>query len=228
MQQNSFMLNPDGSLYIGSVWPGYTVFPDWVGAVLNGTGAIEWWKDEMTTWYEKVAFDGIWIDMNEVSSFCVGSCGPGNLTLNPVHPPFQLPGETNNIIYGYPEGFELTNGTEASSVALASSAQESRISATAAPPATTTPPPYRTTPTPGVGDIEYPPYAINHIYGALDVHAVSPNATHHGGTQEYDYHNLFGHQILNATYHGHLPCTAEHLAYQTTLHHRALDLCWIR
>jgi alpha-glucosidase len=34
------------------------------------------------------------------------------------------------------------------------------------------------------------------------VHAVSPNATHHGGTVEYDYHNLFGHQILNATYHG--------------------------
>ena len=24
---NSFLLNPDGSLYIGAVWPGYTVFP---------------------------------------------------------------------------------------------------------------------------------------------------------------------------------------------------------
>ncbi|KAK6416691.1 hypothetical protein LTR95_017428, partial [Oleoguttula sp. CCFEE 5521] len=30
--------------------------------------------------------------------------------------------------------------------------------------------------------------------------AVSPNATHHDGTEEYDVHNLFGHQILNATY----------------------------
>lgn len=27
---NSFMTNPDGSLYIGAVWPGYTVFPDWL------------------------------------------------------------------------------------------------------------------------------------------------------------------------------------------------------
>lgn len=24
------MLNPDGSQYIGSVWPGFTVFPDWM------------------------------------------------------------------------------------------------------------------------------------------------------------------------------------------------------
>jgi alpha-glucosidase len=197
---DSFMMNPDGSLYIGEVWPGYTVFPDWIGAVLNGTGAIEWWKNEMTTWYEKIAFDGIWIDMSEVSSFCVGSCGSKNLTLNPVHPPFQLPGETDNVIYGYPEGFNLTNSTEAASVSAASSAQASRIAATAAPAATTTPSPLRTTPIPGQRSVEYPPYVINHVQGALDVHAVSPNATHHGGTLEYDYHNLFGHQILNATY----------------------------
>lgn len=198
---DSFMLKPDHSLYIGEVWPGYTVFPDWIGAVLNGTGAFEWWKNEMTIWHQNIPFDGIWIDMSEVSSFCVGSCGTGNLTLNPVHPPFQLPGETNNVIYGYPEGFNLTNGTEASSVAVASASQASAVSATAVPAATTTPTPLRTTPTPGVRAIEYPPYVINNVQGALDVHAVSPNATHHGGTQEYDLHNLFGHQILNATYH---------------------------
>jgi len=200
-ETNSFMLNPDESLYIGSVWPGYTVFPDWIGAVLNGTGAFEWWTDEMTRWYQNVSFDGIWIDMSEVSSFCAGSCGSGNITLNPVHPPFQLPGEPGNIIYGYPEGFNLTNGTEASSVALASASQSSANAATAAAPATTTPEPLRTKPESGVRAIEYPPYVINNVQGALDVHAVSPNATHHGGTQEYDYHNLFGHQILNATYH---------------------------
>jgi alpha-glucosidase len=59
----------------------------------------------------------------------------------------------------------------------------------------------RTTPTPGIRDINYPPYVINHVQGDLAAHAVSPNATHQGGTQEYDFHNLFGHQILNATYH---------------------------
>jgi len=42
---------------------------------------------------------------------------------------------------------------------------------------------------------------INNVQGELASHAVSPNATHHDGTQEYDVHNLFGHQILNATYY---------------------------
>ncbi|KAL2059720.1 hypothetical protein VTL71DRAFT_10212 [Oculimacula yallundae] len=197
----SFMLNPDGSLYIGSVWPGYTVFPDWIGAVLNGTGAFDWWTNEMSRWHEKISFDGIWIDMSEVSSFCVGSCGSNNLTLNPVHPPFSLPGEPGNIIYGYPEGFNITNATEFASVSSASESAASAASVTAVPASSTSITYLRTTPTPGSRSIEYPPYVINNVQGALDVHAVSPNATHHGGTQEYDYHNLFGTQILNATYH---------------------------
>lgn len=211
-ESNSFMLNPDGSLYIGDVWPGYTVFPDWIGAVLNGTGAFKWWAGELSMWHQNISFDGIWIDMSEVSSFCVGSCGSKNVTLNPVHPPFSLPGEPGNIIYGYPEGFNITNATEFSSVQAASSsaaasASSSAASAASAAGLTTTAAPtststsyIRTTPT-ATRAIEYPPYVINNIQGALDVHAVSPNATHHGGTQEYDYHNLFGHQIINATYH---------------------------
>ncbi|KUJ07646.1 glycoside hydrolase family 31 protein [Mollisia scopiformis] len=200
-ESDAFMLNPDGSLYIGEVWPGYTVFPDWIGAVLNGTGAFDWWSSEMTMWHQNISFDGIWIDMSEVSSFCVGSCGSNNLTLNPVHPGFGLPGEPGNIIYGYPEGFNITNATEYASAQAGSSSQASAAAATAAPAPTTSTTYIRTTPTPGARAIEYPPYVINNVQGALDVHAVSPNATHHGGTQEYDYHNLFGTQILNATYH---------------------------
>jgi alpha-glucosidase len=58
----------------------------------------------------------------------------------------------------------------------------------------------RTTPTPGVRDVNYPPYAINNVKGPLGVAAISPNATHADGTQEYEMHNLFGHSILKATY----------------------------
>lgn len=192
------MTNPDGSLYIGAVWPGYTVFPDWLS-----DGAGQWWINEIVTWHKKLAIDGAWIDMSEVSSFCVGSCGSRNITLNPVHPPFQLPGEPGNLDLGYPEGFNLTNATEAKSAEVAQASQDAAKSEAAGPalptPITTT---YlRTTPTPGVRDVNYPPYAINHIKGDLAVHAVSPNATHQGGAEEYDFHNLFGHQILNATYH---------------------------
>lgn len=190
---HSFLTNPDGSLYIGSVWPGYTAFPDWLGS-----GAGPWWSNEMVTWHNLVAFDGAWIDMSEVSSFCVGSCGTGNITMNPVHPPFRLPGEPGAVIYEYPEGFNLTNATEAASAASASSSQ---VAASSTAGSSSTMPNYlRTTPTPGVRDVNYPPYVINNVQGDLAVHAVSPNATHADGTEEYDVHNLFGFQILNATY----------------------------
>lgn len=178
----------------------YIVYPDWVAASLgtaNGTGAFEWWKSEMVTWHQNISFDGIWIDMSEVSSFCVGSCGSNNVTLNPVHPGFLLPGEPGDLVLTYPEGFNLTNATEAAS---ASSAYASQESAAATPPASTSTSYLRTTPTPGSRNVNYPPYVINNAQGDLAVHAVSPNATHQGGELEYDFHNLFGHQILNATH----------------------------
>ncbi|KAK4097931.1 glycoside hydrolase family 31 protein [Parathielavia hyrcaniae] len=192
---DAFVMNPDGSIYYGAVWPGYTVFPDWVGAVLNGSGAIDWWINELSMWAEKIAFDGLWIDMSEVASFCVGSCGTGNLTLNPAHPPFNLPGEPGNLVLGYPEGFERTNMSEAYS-ALSSLGEQEATQTTAPSPTSF----HRSTPTPGARNVDWPPYAVNNFHGDLAVHAISPNATHHGGYLEYDFHNLFGHQILNATY----------------------------
>ena len=184
---HAFITNPDGSLYIGDVWPGYTVFPDWISG-----NAGQWWINEMVDWHSKVAFDGAWIDMSEASSFCVGSCGSGNITMNPVHPSFGLPGEPGNVIYGYPEGFNLTNATEAAS---ASSAAASQSSAAATPSSSGDTTYLRTTPTPGVRDVNHPPYVINNVQGDLAVHAISPNATHADGTQEYEVHNLFGHQV---------------------------------
>jgi alpha-glucosidase len=182
-----FLMNPDGSQYIGAVWPGYTVFPDW-----HTDESVSWWSNEMVQWYKDIQYDGIWIDMSEVSSFCVGSCGSGNVTLNPVHPPFSLPGEPGNIIYDYPEGFNLTNATEAASISAESSSAASATAISALSSSTTTTSYFRTTPTPGVRNVNYPPYVINHVQGDLAVHAVSPNATHHDGVEEYDVHNLFG------------------------------------
>ncbi|KAK5008877.1 hypothetical protein LTR28_003379 [Elasticomyces elasticus] len=193
-EMDVFLKNPDGSEYIGSVWPGYTVYPDWH----NGK-AFTWWTESMAGWHDKVNFSGIWIDMSEVSSFCVGSCGSGNLSLNPVHPFFSLPGETGAIVFDYPEDFNITNSTEAAA-ASSSSAAQSASAASANPPSTATTPYYRSSVTPNARNVIDPPYVLNNVNGALGVHAVSPNATHVDGTQEYDVHNLFGHQILNATY----------------------------
>lgn len=198
-ETGSYLLNPDGSLYIGEVWPGYTVFPDW-----HTSSANEWWTNQMVTWHSKIPFSGAWIDMSEVSSFCVGSCGSRNLSLNPVHPDFGLGGEPCNIIYDYPEGFNLTNSTEAASASAASSSQSASCSSSTRATSSTSTSYLRTTPTPGVRNVNHPPYVINHVQGNHDLaeHAVSPNATHHDGILEYDVHNLFGHEILQATYAG--------------------------
>ncbi|KAI9876605.1 MAG: hypothetical protein M1830_006123 [Pleopsidium flavum] len=192
---HSFMTNPDGSLYIGDVWPGYTVFPDWLAP-----GAGNWWTNEMIIWHGEIEFDGIWIDMSEVSSFIIGSVSESNITMNPVHPPFKLPGEPGAIIYDYPENFNVSNATEAASASSGSSSQAAATSSGGGSSSSTTPNYLRTSPTPGVRNINYPPYVINNVQGDLANHAVSPNATHADGTQEYDVHNLFGHEILNATY----------------------------
>lgn len=197
-----FMKNPDGSEYIGAVWPGYTVFPDWLAEE-----SVPWWTDSLVNWHKKIPVDGIWIDMSEVSSFCVGSCGSGDLANNPAHPPFSLPGEPGDIIYDYPENFNITNSTEAAAASSSSAAQAAAAAATAVSSSTV---PYLiTTPTAGVRNVNYPPYAINNVNGDLAVHAVSPNATHVDGTEEYDVHNLFGYQILNATYQALLAALPE-------------------
>jgi alpha-glucosidase len=60
---NHFVHNPDGSAYVGKVWPGPSVFPDFTNAK-----ARAWWG----TNYRKLVDDGVagfWNDMNEPSVF---------------------------------------------------------------------------------------------------------------------------------------------------------------
>ncbi|PIL31234.1 hypothetical protein GSI_05932 [Ganoderma sinense ZZ0214-1] len=70
-EKDIWMKNPDGSIYIGQVWPGYTVFADFFH---ENTQAV--WTEAFRNWSNSgVEFSGIWLDMNEISSFCAGSCG---------------------------------------------------------------------------------------------------------------------------------------------------------
>ncbi|CAF3693223.1 unnamed protein product, partial [Rotaria sordida] len=55
-------------LITGKVWPGTTVFPDF-----TNPNAIEWWTNIAEAFHEVIPFDGMWIDMNEPSSFIDGS-----------------------------------------------------------------------------------------------------------------------------------------------------------
>lgn len=44
-----FLNNPDGSQYIGAVWPGYTVFPDW-----QANDTVAWWTDHMKEHHDNI------------------------------------------------------------------------------------------------------------------------------------------------------------------------------
>lgn len=73
---DQFVKNPDGTEFVGTVWPGPAVFPDFTRAQTR-----EWWG----SLYQQFVNDGVagfWNDMNEPSVFD----GPGKtMPLNTVH-----------------------------------------------------------------------------------------------------------------------------------------------
>ena len=73
---NHFVKNPDGTDFIGIVWPGPAVFPDFTRAQTR-----EWWGS-LYTEFVKDGVAGFWNDMNEPSVFD----GPGmTMPLDTVH-----------------------------------------------------------------------------------------------------------------------------------------------
>jgi alpha-glucosidase len=71
-----FLHRPDGSVYVGKVWPGAAVFPDFTRALSR-----EWWG----TLYKPLTamgLDGFWNDMNEPSVF---DSSTGTIPLDVLH-----------------------------------------------------------------------------------------------------------------------------------------------
>ncbi len=58
-----FLKNPDGTEFVGKVWPGPSVFPDFTRASTR-----EWWGSLYKTFYGE-GVSGFWNDMNEPSVF---------------------------------------------------------------------------------------------------------------------------------------------------------------
>jgi len=70
---------------IGDVWPGLTVFPDF-----PHEDTLVYWDMQISRFLEMVDIDGIWIDMNEISSRCPGGC-PGHYPAIPNPDPYDVP-----------------------------------------------------------------------------------------------------------------------------------------
>ncbi|KAF8587489.1 glycoside hydrolase family 31 protein [Ramaria rubella] len=202
VELDSWIKNPDGSEYVGQVWPGYTVFPDWFA---NNTQ--QYWTDALTNWSRSgVNFSGIWLDMNEISSFCDGSCGTG-INISNTSIPTLLPGAPGNLVTDYPEGYNATISGPSGNITVNGSLTFGAGSETG------------TFSKRGIGEsglegvnINAPPYAIHNGNGALWVHTLATNATHAPGYLELDTHNMWGlmeekatHNALAALHPGQRP-----------------------
>lgn len=65
-----FVKNADGKKpFIGKTYAGLSYYPDWYHPLTP-----KWWYDGAKSLHDLVPFDGIFIDMNEPSSFCDGRC----------------------------------------------------------------------------------------------------------------------------------------------------------
>ena len=182
------------------LWAGISAYVDFL--VPQGQ---QFWTEQFVRYHKQLPYDGFWLDVSDATSFCTYSFQPDDLVLNPVHVPFDLPGDPNSAVavdYEYPEKFYVTNKTEAKSAAATLASQSKAYP----PPPTPTTTHQRTTPTAGVRQLNFPPYAIKNdaVPGnALVKQVLSPNAAHNDGpynSTEYELHNLYGHLSIRATF----------------------------
>jgi alpha-D-xyloside xylohydrolase len=76
LEQDVYLKNENGEPYLGQVWPGPVVYPDFLNP-----NATRWWTNEVRLFHDQLPFDGMWIDMNEVSNFCTGTYCTWNGTI---------------------------------------------------------------------------------------------------------------------------------------------------
>ncbi|KAG9298864.1 hypothetical protein G9A89_015885 [Geosiphon pyriformis] len=179
----------DGENFVGRVWPGLTVFPDWFHPNIQ-----EYWTEHIARWIKEVPIDGIWLDMNEIANFVNGDV-TDNISNNNSNYPNYNPFPDKKI-----EGF-IDTGI-ASNQSMGRRVQEIIYKVFTRLLCNTTKNKVHQSTTTNTKkskelaslSVNNPPYAINNFGNELPLCTrTSPmDAFHHSGIIEYDAHNLFG------------------------------------
>jgi len=204
-----FLKRDNGSLWLGVVWPGVTVFPDWFSK-----NVVSWWNNEFSTFFDPatgVDIDGLWIDMNEPSNFpCYFPCDnpfASAVGFPPDPPAVRTP---PRLLPGFPCAFQpsgTTNCTDASSRRSITSRDPKIVL-----PAQVTPSKRASGAQQGLPgrDLLYPKYAIhnaaaylpswNAAEGGISNQTINTDVIHQNGLAMYDTHNLYGTMMSTASY----------------------------
>ncbi|KAJ7216187.1 hypothetical protein O6H91_Y471800 [Diphasiastrum complanatum] len=67
LEADIFIKDSTGTPYLGQVWPGAVHFADFLHPNISS-----FWTSAIADFHRLVPFDGLWLDMNEVSNFCSG------------------------------------------------------------------------------------------------------------------------------------------------------------
>ena len=100
-----FVKNPDGSTYVGVVWPGKAVFPDF-----TRKASREWWGTLYSDFVSK-GVAGFWNDMNEPAVFLVPSKTMPDDVQHRIDEPGFAPRTANHLEIHNVFGMENTRGT---------------------------------------------------------------------------------------------------------------------
>ncbi|KAH6682594.1 glycoside hydrolase family 31 protein [Halenospora varia] len=199
-QDDIWLKRSNGSYWLGVVWPGVTVFPDWFNTKIQ-----QYWNSEFSTFFSPqngVDIDGLWIDMNEPSNFpCNFPCD------NPYVAAVGYPPEPPAVrtpprpLPGFPCAFQPP-GTNCQTSARRDIVPSSfrpiaRIEVRQASGAQLG--------LPG-RNLLYPKYAIhnaagtdNGLGGGISNHTVNTDIIHQNGLAMYDTHNLYGTMMSTAS-----------------------------
>jgi alpha-glucosidase len=85
LSKKVFCTLPNGQLFTGVSWPGWSVFPDF-----TSNEACEWWQEQYSSLLDE-GISGIWHDMNEPSSFA--AWGDKTFPSNVCHSMMGLEGD---------------------------------------------------------------------------------------------------------------------------------------
>ncbi|KAM3510770.1 hypothetical protein MY11210_005600 [Beauveria gryllotalpidicola] len=213
IEQNAFLLRANGSAWLGVVWPGVTVFPDWFAETVDG-----YWNNEFKLFFDKdagVDIDALWIDMNEPSNFpCNFPCDDPYAAAEGYPPPAPPVRETPRSLAGWPCEFQI--GGCSSNSSSSNSKRRHNINTETTNPPNIAPAiqsnslvlPVRAAAAAGDQkglsnrDLLFPKYAIhnkaayrddwNADHGGLSNHTVNTDVMHQNGLAMYDTHNLYG------------------------------------